>query len=118
MSKFPLQTFNEAVDKVLKEKPGPSRWRACVKLWLTFPGNREVYNQLTKENASTREVLNKHGLSHDKMKDPDKNLRSYLALPHSLYYLIERADPLAFTEKKNAPQMFKTLREFTTREVF
>jgi hypothetical protein len=113
------KTFNQAIDRVLKNPPGPARWRACVDMWLTLsPSNKVQYKQLIKENAQIREELNKFGLSGDKMYDPEKNLRSALAFPHSLYYLIERADPMAFKEKKNAPLMFKELKELTTREVY
>lgn len=113
------KTFNKAIDRVLKNPPGPKRWRAAVNMWLTLsPNNKQRYQSLVAENAKVREELNKFGLSQDKLKDPEHNLRSALSFPHELYYLIEKADPMAFRDKKNAPLMFKELSEFTTREVY
>lgn len=88
-------------------------------MWLTLsPSNKTQYQELVKENTKIRKELNKFGLSGNKMYDPDKNLRSALAFPHSLYYLIERADPMAFKDEKNAPKMFRELSELTTRSVY
>lgn len=113
------KVFNKTIDRILAHPPGPARWRACVNVWLTLhPQNAAIYKNLVAENATLRTELNKHGLSQDKMKDPEKNLRSALAFPHGLLYLIDKSDPQAFRLKKNASLMHKALSEFTTREVY
>lgn len=111
-----LDVFHKAIDRVLAEPPGAQRWRAANNLWLTLsPKNKDVYKSVVAENALVRQTTDKHGTD---TKNPDKNLRNYLNIPVGAYYVIERADPDAFKEKKNAEAMFKAFPEYTTRELF
>lgn len=107
-------TFNKAIDRVLKESPGPARWRAAVDFWLTLdPRHKQQYKQVVRDNKIIRSGLtNKYGLGEE------KNLRNYLSIPHGAYYAIFKADPQAFSKKENAKKMFKTFPEFTTSEVY
>lgn len=120
------QTFNQAIDRVLKERPGPDRWKAALKLWLSLsPANKYQYEQLRRENAKVRKAVDTLGVSHDiasKMRSvkgtSDHTMRQYMTFPSSLYYLLEKADPMAFRDKRNAALMFKTFKPLTTREIY
>lgn len=114
-----LATFNKAIDAVLKNPPGPKRWRAAHDLlWLNLSStNRKQYAEVIKENAMARDLVDQHGmgLNLTKVEKADKTMRQALAIPHGAYYTIQRVDPRAFTDEKNRDKMHRTFPEYSTR---
>ena len=111
------KTFNDAIDRVLKEPIGPKRWTAAYNLWLTLsPQNKRISREVAEENRLYREANNAVGNKFSKSADPNSGLREFMTLPSGLYYTIERADPTAFRNKKNAQKMRKTFPMFCRSE--
>lgn len=111
------KTFNDAIDRVLKEPVGPQRWQAAYRLWLTLsPSNARLAEEVAQENKLFREansaVGNKYGLSDTKVS----SVREFMTFPTSLYYTIEKSDPEAFRKKSNAAKMRKTFPAFCRSE--
>ena len=116
-----IQTFQKAIDRVLQYPRGPQRWRAANNLWLSLSTkNQQIYREVVAENATTRELVNKHGeaIGVSKAERADKTLRNSLNIPVGAYIAITKADPQAFIEKKNAALFFKEFREYSTRKVY
>jgi hypothetical protein len=116
-----IKTFNKAVDTVLQYPRGPQRWRAANNLWLSLSfRNQRIYREVCKDNATTRDLVNKHGeaIGLSRAEMADKSLRNALNIPTGAYIAITKADPDVFKEKKNSELFFKEFREYTTRSTF
>lgn len=113
-----IQTFNKAIDGVLREPLGPKRWRAANNLWLSLSSkHRRTYREVCAENSQVREQMNKFGqeIGLTKMQKADKTLRNCLNIPAGAYLAISKADPSVFITKSNSEKFFKEFREYTTR---
>jgi len=111
------KTFNKAIDRVLKEPVGPQRWTAAYNLWLTLsPSNKRIAAEVAHENKLFREANSAVGNKFGKVADKNSSLRNFMTLPSGLYYVIERADPMAFKKPSNAQKMRKTFPQFTRSE--
>lgn len=117
-----LKQLRKPIDIVMKQSPGPRRWRlAHDLLWKNMSTkNQQTYYDVCLENQLMRESVDKFGQAivatrHDKA---DKSLRNYLNIPVGAYTAIEKADPNVFKEKSNAKKFFEEFREYSTRKVF
>jgi len=116
-----MNTFNKAIDMVLREPIGPKRWRAANNLWLSLsPKHHQIYREVSAENAQARTLVDKHGraLGLSKAEMSQKTLRNALNIPVGAYNAIVKADPNVFREKKNFKLFAKEFPEYMTREVF
>ena len=90
-----LNTFSKAIDRVMKEPPGPSRWLEARKLWFSLnPDNPTINRMCAEDNAEFRRNI---------VKNKKSNWKAAYRLPVGAKYAIERADPQAFSrdnEKK------------------
>lgn len=116
-----IQTFNKALDVVLKEPRGPKRWRAANNMWLSLSSkHRQTYHEVVEENRLTREAVDRFGFDKKatSVDKADKTIRESLNIPVGAYMWITKSDPEVFLEEKNSSLFFKTFPEYTTREVF
>lgn len=113
-----MKLLKKPIDEVLKQPPGPKRWRAAHDLlWLNLSWrNQQIYQEVTEENRLIREMVDKNGLSLQ--KSSDKNMRNYINIPVGAKTAIEKADPNVFLIESNSKKFFSTFPEYTTREVF
>jgi len=114
-----VKTFDKAISLVLKNPPGPSRWRAANDMWLRLsPKHTEIYQSVTQQNAEMRRALAEAKNKFNTSEDKNSNLRQFLNIPTGAYYAIERADPEVFKKKENAAKFFKEFKEYTTAEAY
>jgi len=112
-------TFNKAIDRVVKEPRGPSRWEAAFKLWLSLsPKNAQIAREVAADNKAFREANMAVGNKYSKSADKNSGFREFMTFPTGLYYVIEKADPEAFKKKSNAQKMRKTFPVFCRSEVY
>lgn len=118
-----LERRTVLIDEVMKEAPGPKRWRAAVNMMLKLnpvdPDTgiplSEINKQCIKDNRIAREgLLNKFGTSGTS----DENLRSFLSMPKAMKHALQATEPLVFKDKKNASLMFKEFPEYRACEVY
>jgi hypothetical protein len=114
-----LKTFNKAIDEVMKQPPGPKRWRAANTMWLRLsPRHQMQYKLVVQENEKTRELLRAAHNKYNTSSDKNSNLRQFLNIPTGAYYAIEKADPYVFKKKENAAKFFREFKEYTTAETY
>lgn len=111
-----IRLREKAIDRVMKEEPGPKRWRAAAQMMIDFyPEVKQAHQAVIKECAETREYLkNPYGTTGDS----NSGFRNYMRMPGAIKEAIERADPLAFKKDSNAKIMFKTFPEYQTSEIY
>lgn len=116
-----MNTFNKAIDTVLKEPIGPKRWRAANNLWLSLSTrHQEQYRDVVRENALTRESVDKHGraVGLTKAEMSDKALRNAMNIPTGAYYFIMKSDPSVFEKKSNFKRFAQEFPEYMTRDTY
>jgi hypothetical protein len=115
-----LKQLNEPVDVVMKNPPGPARWRAAHDLlWRDLSWkNKKTYLEVVEENRATRESVDKFGQALNSMDNEQQNIRNALNIPVGAYIAIAKCDPTVFKEPKNAQKFFNEFKEYTTREIY
>lgn len=116
-----MDTFNKAIDMVLREPIGPKRWRAANNLWLSLSTkHQQQYKDVVKENALVRESVDKHGraVGITKAEMSNKTLRNAMNVPAGAYYFIMKSDPSVFEKKANFKKFAQEFPEYMTRDTY